>query len=430
MHARLTWIRVLRARLRDATGMDMARTSNAYLPSAARLAAAPHRLMFFIGALNVLAAMAWWTACLIDARWHVFGIAAPPVPAGWAHAFVMQYQVLPPFIFGFLLTVFPRWMGQAELTRWHYLPVGLALLSGQVLFLVGLAGIPVLIHVGVINTLAGWIAALVILLRLLWQDAGMTWHAVSCAAALVLGLVGLTLFFAFLHSGDARLLFASIKIGSFGLLLPIYVTVAHRMFPFFAGNLCVRYVAWRPLWFLGAFWALAVAHLALELRHAYAWLWLADVPLLALCSLWLWRTWPRGNIPPLLRVLFLGYAWLPLALALYALQSIRYLLDGHFILGRGPAHALFIGFFGSLLVAMVTRVTQGHSGRPLELGRVAAFAFVLIQVVAAVRVAAEVLPDAPLWQALAAAGWVIAFLPWVLRSAWIYLTPRSDGRPG
>jgi uncharacterized protein involved in response to NO len=55
--------------------------------------------------------MAWWTAWLIDARWHVFGFAAPPVHAGWAHAFVMQYQVLPPFIFGFLLTVFPRWMG-------------------------------------------------------------------------------------------------------------------------------------------------------------------------------------------------------------------------------------------------------------------------------------------------------------------------------
>ena len=84
--------------------------------------------MFFIGALNVLAAMAWWTAWLADARWHLFGFAASPVPAGWAHAFVMQYQVLPPFMFGFLLTVFPRWMGLPELTRWHYVPVGLGLL--------------------------------------------------------------------------------------------------------------------------------------------------------------------------------------------------------------------------------------------------------------------------------------------------------------
>src|SRR3546814_6210486 len=114
----------------------------------------------------------------------------------------------------------------------------------------------------------------------------------------------------------------------------------------------------------------------LELVHGYQWLWIADVPLLALASTWLWRNWPRGHVPALLRVLFLGYAWLPIALALYIAQSLVYGLDGDSILGRAPAHALFIGFFGSLLVAMVTRVTQGHSGRPLVFGGVATFAFV------------------------------------------------------
>jgi uncharacterized protein involved in response to NO len=34
------------------------------------------------------------------------------------------------------------------------------------------------------------------------------------------------------------------------------------------------------------------------------------------------------------------------------------------------------------------------------------------------------------WQALAAAGWLLAFAPWVLRSLRIYGTPRVDGRPG
>ena len=27
-------------------------------------------------------------------------------------------------------------------------------------------------------------------------------------------------------------------------------------------------------------------------------------------------------------------------------------------------------------------------------------------------------------------GWLLAFLPWVLRSARIYLAPRVDGKPG
>src|SRR5688500_7772406 len=102
-------------------------------PMLSAFAAAPHRLLFFVGAANVLAAMAWWTA------WLAGSAAVPTVPPGWMHGFVMQYQVLPTFVFGFLLTVFPRWMGLGEATRWHYVPVAAGLLLGQALTLCGLA---------------------------------------------------------------------------------------------------------------------------------------------------------------------------------------------------------------------------------------------------------------------------------------------------
>src|SRR3546814_18953735 len=38
-------------------------------PSITNLGRAPHRLMFFVGGLNLLLAMAWWAAWLISARW-------------------------------------------------------------------------------------------------------------------------------------------------------------------------------------------------------------------------------------------------------------------------------------------------------------------------------------------------------------------------
>ena len=391
---------------------------------------APHRLLFFVGASNVLLAMFWWTMWLIDVRWQVFGLRQPQIPGGWLHAIVMQYQVLAPFMFGFLLTVFPRWMGLKDLTRSHYLPVGLGLFGGQLLTLLGAIGPAYLLHAGAVLTLAGWSIGLWWLLRLLWQDRGRTWHAVSCAAALTLGLLGLLLYAAFLHEPDARLMSAAIKLGSFGLLLPMYFTVAHRMFPFFAGKVAADYTPWRPMWALAAFWPLVLLHLGLELVHGYAWLWLADLPLLVLSGYWLSRSWPRGKTPALLQVLFLGYAWLPIAMALYAAQSAWYAMTGELVLGRAPAHALFVGFFGSILVAMVTRVTQGHAGRPLQLGRVAGFAFVAIQLVCVMRIVAEVAPDQMAWQAAAAAGWLLAFAPWVLRSLAIYLAPRADGKPG
>jgi len=398
--------------------------------SPSMLGAAPHRLLFFVGATNVLLAMAWWALWLVDARWQLIGLGQPTLPAGWLHAILMQYLVLPPFIFGFLLTVFPRWMNQPALARWHYVPVGVGLLGGQVLTLAGLLGTPWLLHAGAALTIAGWVFGLGLLLRLLWNESGRTWHAVSCATALTFGLVGLALYAASFHFQDARLLFIAIKLGTFGLLVPIFVTVAHRMFPFFAELAVPGHAGWRPMSWLAGFWVLAVVHLWFETRHGYAWLWLPDAGLTMLTGTWLWKNWPRGPMPPLLRVLFAGYLWLPVAMILFVAQSAWYAATGNFALGRAPAHALFIGFFGSLLVAMVTRVTQGHSGRPLVLGWAAGFAFVAIQCVAVMRATAELVPDALAWQALAAFGWLVAFTPWVLHSIRIYLTRRADGKAG
>jgi uncharacterized protein involved in response to NO len=188
--------------------------------------------------------------------------------------------------------------------------------------------------VGYWMTLAGWLAGIATLGPLLIREHGSTWHARGCFLGLSLGLVGLLAWGGFLAGNDARLAFASIKLGTFGLLLPVYVCVAHRMFPFFAGNVVPGYVAWRPVWLLGAVLALCMAHLLLELLHAYVWLWLADLPLLALLLLALWKWWPRGPAPGLLQVLFLGLAWLPLSISLYAFQSIAYSLTGEFLLGR------------------------------------------------------------------------------------------------
>jgi uncharacterized protein involved in response to NO len=399
--------------------------------SAARLmAAAPHRLLFLVGAMNVLAAMGWWAAWLVAAHWQLADMPQPPLPAGWMHAVIMQYQVLPSFIFGFLLTVFPRWLGVPPLAARHYLPVGVGLLGGQILTLAGLSGSLPLLRAGALFTTTGWVIGMVLLTRVLLQARDKPWHALSCLFALGFGLVGLVFYVLLTFRVDAQVAFVVIKFGGIPMLLPIYFTVCHRMIPFFT-NIVVRgYEMIRPMWVLAAAWGLILGHTWLELRHLYAWLWVVDAPLTVLFTGLLVLWWPRAAMPGLLRVLFLGFAWLPVAFALYAWQSAWFAIAGEYTLGRAPAHALFVGFFGSLLVAMVTRVTQGHSGRPLVLGNVATVAFVILQLAAVTRVVAELAPDAMRWQALAALGWLAAFLPWVVRSAWIYLTPRADGQPG
>ncbi|MDD3765214.1 MAG: NnrS family protein [Nevskiales bacterium] len=402
--------------------------------SVRRLGAAPHRLLFFVGATNVLLAMAWWTAWLISAQASASWMPQPRISAGWLHAFVMQYQMLPSFMFGFLLTVFPRWMGLAELPPRRYLPVGGGLFGGQIVMLMGAVGLDRALVAGWAMTVFGWGAGLFALAPHLWRERGTTWHAWSSFGALLAGFSGLGMFGAFLFGAGAWWLFASIKVGTFALLLPVYLTVAHRMFPFFAGGVVAGYVPWRPFWLLAVFWGGCLLHLALELDHAYVWLWAVDAPMAVLTAYLCWRWWPRlvnePRRPPLLMVLFFGLAWLPVTFALYAVQSAWYVFSGAFELGRAPAHALFIGFFGSVLVAMVTRVTQGHAGRPLLLPPIAVFAFAAIQVVAIVRIAAEFEPDPMVWYVFAGIGWLLALGPWAIWLGRTYLAPRADGRPG
>jgi uncharacterized protein involved in response to NO len=262
------------------------------------------------------------------------------------HAVVMQFQVLPPFIFGFLLTVFPRWLGEEPLARRHYAPVGIGLFGGQLLTLGALwNGSPGLLALGLCTTLGGWTLALLSLLGVLHAAAKADWHARSCAFALCLGWVGLALVLAYLAGGDARLMFAAIKFGTFGLLLPVFFTVNHRMVPFFVGCVYPNHASWRPFWLLGLFWLLVLAHLGLELVHGYAWIWLPDVPLAG---------WPpsacgaggRATRPGRCRAAARAAARVRLAARRDgAVCDAEPVVRGHreWAYARAPAHALFIG---------------------------------------------------------------------------------------
>jgi len=399
------------------------------------LASAPHRLLFLAGAVTVLLSMAWWA---LELSWMSGllpgGWPQPTIPPARAHAMLIQYGVFPLFMFGFLLTVFPRWMSQPALQRRHYVPVAGAIFIGYVLANLGLLQLPWLLGAGLLLMLAGYLYGITVLARVLRAASQRVDHAWSCLLALCLGASGLLLFLAWIGGAPDDCARLAVRLGTFGLLLPVYFSVTHRMLPFFSGNVAAGYKVVRPRWSLPVVWVLLLAHLLLDWRGALGWLWLADVPL-ALVFAWhalAWQPW-KAMRPGLLAVLHLAFAWLPVAFVLYAVQDVIHAASGQLPFVRAPLHALGIGYFGSMLVAMVTRVTQGHSGRPLQMGAVAWTCFALLQLVVLVRLRAEFMGAGfnpwP-WLVVAAWGWLVAFLPWVLRSAWIYLTPRTDGKPG
>jgi uncharacterized protein involved in response to NO len=394
------------------------------------LLAAPHRAMFFTGAALLVAGMCWWLWALL-ATWHGWPFAAQALPAGWMHGFFMQYATLAPFIMGFLLTVFPRWMNVQVIARRSYAAVFLLMLAGAALVLAAACGAGGLLPIGLTSMLLGWLTALWLLGDRLRRHGYRDVWAKSAWCSLAFGALGLAMVLSASLGAPLTWVSTANRIGTFAFLLPMYFTVAHRMVPFFSGNVIPGYRVVRPTWSLLALWGLSLGHLALELGGLAAWRWLADAPMAALL-LWQWLAWQpwKAGRPGLLLVLYIALAWLPVAFLLYAIDSAHVLASGGASRALAPLHALTIGFFSAMLVAMVTRVTHGHSGRSLSMGPIPWLAFAGMQLVALIRVTGEYTSQPWPWYIAAAALWLLALLPWVLRSLWIYLTPRRDGAPG
>jgi uncharacterized protein involved in response to NO len=386
--------------------------------------------MFFVGAALLMAGMSWWLWVLL-ASWHGWPLAAQPLPVGWMHGIFMQYATLAPFVMGFLLTVFPRWMNVDIVPRRAYVAVFALLLVGATLVLSAVCGAPRILPAGLAAMLLGWLVALWSLGARLHRHGYRDTWAKSSWCALAMGAVGLGMALCASLGARPELVVTANRIGTFGFLLPVYFTVAHRMVPFFSGNVVPGYRVVRPTWSLLALWGLSLGHLGLDLLGLRGWRWLADTPLAALL-LWQWLAWQpwKARSPGLLLVLYIALAWLPLSFVLYTADSMHILATGADSRGLAPLHALTIGFFSAMLVAMVTRVTHGHSGRPLAMGPIPWLAFLGMQAVALIRVVAEYTSQPWPWYIAAATLWLLALAPWVARSLWIYLTPRRDGAPG
>jgi uncharacterized protein involved in response to NO len=399
------------------------------------LLAAPHRTLFFTGLLSLLAASVWWGLHLVARATGEpsFALVLQPAPL-WAHAWLMLFAVLPAVFFGFLFTVFPRWMNGPSVGVAIYLPTAILFAAGTLLWLTGtFAGAPFLL-LGCVATGAGLLLGTIGLFRVLLAAEQIVSHAVVVLIALCVQFVALAGFGWGIAAGDDFVLHFAVRTSLWGGLLPVFFAVSHRMIPFFSQGALQAYVPWRPLWILVAVVGLVYLRLLLGTAGLLEVLPLVDAALFVLtatCALRWTSLSARGNA--LLWTLYAGYAWLPVALLLQTVRDGGFALTGEWWLGRAPTHALGMGFCGGLLVAMVTRVTMGHSGRPLRMDGLTLACFLALQLGAASRVLSEVLAAPAAIQAFLLASvalWVGAIAVWVSRVAIIYLQPRIDGKPG
>ena len=130
---------------------------------------------------------------------------------------------------------------------------------------------------------------------------------------------------------------------------------------------------------------------------------------------------------PIVWVLHVAYLWLPVGLMLKGLALIF-----------GPAlaayylHALTIGAAALMIVAVMTRASLGHTGRPLVVSRATACAYGLLAAAAVVRVFSPALHPVTYVKTvvLAASLWTAAFGIFLWRYTPMLIMPRVDGKPG
>ena len=142
---------------------------------------------------------------------------------------------------------------------------------------------------------------------------------------------------------------------------------------------------------------------------------------------WLrWRPWITLGVPLLwsihISIKFIAYGLIILGLSYLIIE----------IPSNHIWHLLTIGGMGGLILAMISRVSLGHTGRPLVPPKSMTLAYVLIALAALVRALGPwALPEKTmLFIDISGTFWLLAFGIFVFTYGPMLMSARKDGRPG
>lgn len=341
-------------------------------------------------------------------------------PVAW-HAHEMLFGYALAAVAGFLLTAVPNWTGR--------LPVAGARLAGlAALWLAGRVAITCSAWLPAWLVAVADLALPVALLTVALREivAGRNWRNLPVVAA----LAGLALASGLDHAEANDWLAADghgVRL-AIAILVLLISLIGGRVVPSFTRNwLHKRGAASLPASF-GVFDRIALAATVLALA---AWVLAPDAAVtgvallvagaVALLRLARWRGQATGA-EPLVWSLHLGFAWVPIGLALTGAAALFDLPTAAGI------HALTAGAIGGMTLAVMSRAIRGHTGQPLTADRWAAAMYLLVAGAAIARVAAPFATDRYVdVLVVSALAWCAAFALFVCRDCRAVLAaPRRD----
>jgi uncharacterized protein involved in response to NO len=372
------------------------------------------RPFFLAGAAWAALAVALWLPVLAGRL--VLPTALSPLE--W-HVHELVFGYVPAIVAGFLLTAVPNWTGRLPV-------VGTPLLALFLLWAAGRLAIMVSAVVGLVPAALIDLGFLFALVAVIAREiiAGRNLKNLRVLAGAGLLLAGNAVFHAEVLAGRS---------GGYGLRLGLAATVllimliGGRIIPSFTRNWLSRLGPGRLPEPFGRF---DMAVMAVSAVALVAWIAVPDWRITAAACLvaglangarlYRWAGW-RTAAEPLVLILHVAYAFVPLGFLLIALAVV----SPGTIAASGALHAWTVGAIALMTLAVMTRASLGHSGRPL----VATLPIQLIYGAALLAALARLAAAFDLWRVgmlhLSATAWVLAFVGFVA-VYWPLLTrPRS-----
>jgi uncharacterized protein involved in response to NO len=392
----------------------------------ARMAASPpvlrggFRPFFLACALWAIVALPIWLLTLLGG----FELPSAMDPLTW-HRHEMLFGFVGAAVAGFLLTAIPNWTGRLPIAGWPLAMLALLWLAGRVAVTWSAAVGP--FAAGVVDVGLWLVLAFVGAREIL---AAKNRNLPLVAMVLLFGIAnGLD------HAGAAGTI-ADPDLGmrsGIGLVILMISVIGGRIIPSFTRNWLVKQGHKEGLPGQPGRFDLAVI-LATVVGMA-GWILapgaetvgalLVVAALLQFVRLGCWRGW-RTTSDRLVLILHVGYLWLPIGLGLLGASLL-----GLPIPRSAATHALTAGAMATMILAVMTRATLGHTGRTLAASGLTQVAYLLVTLGAIIRVMSSL--DVVGYRAgMEAAGtlWTVAFVAFLIAYGPMLAGPRADRAPG
>jgi len=375
------------------------------------------RAGFLFAAMFAVAAVSRWLVWLLyPSSWDA---AMSP---HWWHAHEMIFGFAMPVVAGFLLSAVATWTGLPGTTGTPLkILFGLWLVARAIVWFLPSA------------MLLAWVTEMLFVALVMFELGRRVWMKRQWRNMLFLPvlLALAALSSASYYVADNPLLSSRVHYGALWMIAVLIVIIGGRVIPLFTGNRLGLKIVPLPAWVeVSAIASITVIALVSALGPAPPF----EPWFRILCALSLllhlyrshrWMGWKTTG-EPLLWSMHLSYLCIPLSLLGLAIAG------DSAIFTRNIMHLLAIGAVGGMIVSMMSRVSLGHTGRPMEVPASLAWAFALVFFAAAARVFGPMIAPAHAllaWQ-LSAALWILAFAIFLYRYFPILSQPRADGKPG